>query len=365
MKILCDKESLLESINSVQKAVTKRSTLPILNGILFYTDKDELLLKATDLEITIVNKSRAKVEKEGAVVIPARIIGDVVRSLPDKKIEIDTGKKDNKTTIRSGSALFNLNTLSPDDYPKIEKAETKKKIATKTKEFSSIAKKVIKSASSDDTRPILTGVLMSFNKGKIRMVSTDSYRLTIGEASYRDGGEEEAKAVVPSSAIQEITRSAKEKGDINIEIGENQAIFEYDRTTLITRLIEGQFPSYQKLIPEEFKLEFETKREDLLETISRVAVLAQNNAPIRISIEGKKLVASTLLAEVGEAREEINIEKEGEDLVVGYNANYFLDGINGVSDERIIIEITGPEKPSLIRGKKESDYLYLIMPVRL
>lgn len=366
MQFECTRGELLEKVQIVQKGVSTRSTLPILTGILFKVEDNKLFLSSTDLEISIECVCDVKTITSGSVVIPARLIGDVLRNLPEAVVKLNSNKSTNQVELECEKAKFNIKTLPPEDFPKTPRLKKEQSCTLKSKLFTDALKQITKATSKDEARPVLTGVLFKINENKLKMVATDSYRLAIKEIECISSMDKEVKLVIPGRVLDEITKIApKEKSEIRLLIGENQAGFEFDNIQIITRLIEGEFPKYQQLIPESYQVQLRLNKEVLIGATKRVSLLALNNAPIKVSIGDNKLVISSQSSDVGEAIEKLDLKEKVEPITIAFNAQYLLDGLLSINSDNTIFEIVSPLNPALLRADEEKDFLYLVMPVRV
>lgn len=365
MRFKCARNDLVESFQITQKAVSPRSTLPILTGILLDFEEDKLTLTATDLEISIQNKLNVKVEDKGSLVVPARLVSDIIRNLPEAVVQVES-VSDGRIVIICEQAKFEIKVLILEDYPKFPEITDGSSIEVDVKTFKDAVKQVIKAVSRDETRPILTGVLISFNKDHIKMVATDSYRLAVREIKTSVDIEEKIKIIIPARALDELSKilpDANEK--LKITVNENQIIFQHKNTTFASRLIEGQFPNYQQLLPEEQENKLEIKKQVFIDAVKRVSLLAQNNTPIRLVASGQKMKIHAVNQEVGEASEEIGLLSGGGESEIAFNAQFLLDGLASLEEETVVLELTSNVKPGLIKPKEGKDFLYLIMPMRV
>lgn len=364
MKFKCQQENLLEGIQIVLKAVSMKSTLPILNGILFELEENQLTLSATDLELAIKYRVKTKEEVNGKMVAPARLIGDIVRNLPDEEIEFLLDEASNQASLTCQKAEFQIKTLPVEDFPKFPEESKGQKYELKTKDFIELIKKVSKAASIDESRPVLKGVLLKLAKDKLEAAATDSYRLAVGSIEIENGPDKEIKVIIPAHALNELIKTITPSSNkTKLVVTENQAIFESGQLTLSSRLIEGQFPDYKQLIPESYKGKLEVEREPLLSALRRVSLLAQNT-PLKLDFRGQALRISAQTAEVGEAEEQLEAKYQGEAQEMAFNPQYLLDGVTSIDEQKALLETNDPLKPGLLRAEKEP-FLYLIMPVRL
>lgn len=387
MKMRCVKDDLLKGIQVVQKGVSTKSTLPVLSSILFQAEND-LKLHTTDLETFVSCSVEGKIIKKGSVGVPARLIGDIVRSLPDAAIDISYDTEKREINLVCENSFFDIKTLPAEDFPKIVTLEKKAPASTNVGEymvenslFLNIIKQVIRAASRDETRPILTGVLLTVNRDKVKMVATDSYRLAVREGKLEKEEkkqdkkekeetkeeEEKIRVVVPTKALEDVMKisSILENSEVKIGLLRNHIVFDLGKAQLISRLIEGQYPNYQQLLPENYQVELPIKREELVGAVKRISLLAQNNSPVRLNLGKNNLSISAATQEVGEAKEDLKISYEGEEIKVAFNGQYLLDGLTAANQEEILIKLLGPLKPGLIKPVGNDEFLYLIMPVRL
>jgi len=361
----CTRNDLLDLVQVVQKAVSTRSTLPILTGILFNVENNRLILNSTDLEMSIKCECDVKAQIPGSAVVPARLIGDVLRNLPNAVIKFNSDTSNNVLKLECDKAKFNIKILPPEDFPKLPELSSEKFYTVDAQAFISAVKQIIKAVSRDETRPILTGILFNITKDRLKMVATDSYRLAIKEIEIKST-DENIKIVLPARALDEIIKIVpQDEKELVITVAENQIAFSFGETTLISRLIEGEFPKYQQLLPESYQLQLQLDRETLTGAVKRASLVALNNSPIKINTAGNKIKISAQTADVGEAAEELDVKEELEQMTIAFNAQYLLDGLGSVNEEELVLEIIGPLNPTLIRAPGEEDFLYLIMPVRV
>lgn len=367
MKFKCLRSDFLDATQITQKAVSIRSTLPILTGMLLQLEGKKLKLSATDLEIAIEYELEVDGEVDGSLVIPARILGDVVRNLPESIIILDSTKFTNQINITCEKSNFTIETLPPEDFPKFPEITHFQSIKLKSNLLNSVIRQVSKAASHDETRPVLSGVLINITKDRLKMVATDSYRLAIREVKIdEDVGEEKIRVIIPERALEELSKILpSSEAEVTLGITENQIVFKEEKLTLISRLIEGQYPNYQQLLPENYKLRLEIDKEIFIGAIKRVSLFALNNVPLKLNIKGNLMRISAHTPGVGKAVEEIPVKGGQEEIEMAFNGQFLLDGANSVIGEKIIFEITDVLRPGMIRSAEQEDSLYLVMPVRL
>lgn len=367
MRISCPKDILLEKLQTVLKTVATKSTMPILAGIHIRTlGPGEIELSSTDMEMSLRIKSQASVETEGAVVAPGKLLTDVVRSLPAGEVSINEDSDNQMIEIVSGQASFKLNCLPAQDFPRLPELREDAAFEIETKPLLQVISTVSRAASRDETRPVLTGILAKFSKDRLKMVATDSYRLSVMEAEAGSSLADKKEVIIPRHSLEELTRlfAAGSAEKITIAIAESQIMFSNEEALLTSRLIEGQFPNYQQLLPDEFKSEVKIDKEELLEVVSRIGLMAQKNAPLKLSFAEGQLTVSAQTPQVGEAREALAVPYSDEEMEVGFNPEFLRSGIESVDGEDVAIRIISALRPGLIKGEGD-DFLYLIMPVRL
>jgi DNA polymerase-3 subunit beta len=364
MRLTCDRSALVEKLNILARGVSTRSTLPVLSGILLQAHESLLDLYSTDMELSIKATLETSVEREGDLVVPARLFTDVVKSLPGEDVLIESSEGSVK--VSAGKGVFSLNSWVGSDFPQTSAFDTSGGFTVGREPFVETLEKVGRAASRDETRPILTGVLVTIGGGKLKMVATDSYRLSVKETSLEGGPAQELEAIVPVKALSEVARLAATAGDGDIAavISENQALFSLGDVWVATRLIDGQFPNYRQLVPESFEHTIAVDREEILAVARRVSLLAQKNAPLRLSFAPGKLTMRAVTQDVGQAEEELEIDFGGEEFEIGFNPLFFIDGLEGVDGERAVLKFINPLRPGLVTGE-DGDFLYLIMPIRL
>jgi len=368
MKLTCDRSALVDKLVILARGVSTRSALPVLSGILIQASEGRLDLFSTDMELSIKASLATAIEREGEIVVPARLFTDVVRNLPGEQVAIEAGEAAVKVT--AGGAKFSLNAWSASDFPQTSTFDTSEAFAIGREPFVETLTKAGRAASRDETRPILTGVLMTILGDTLKMVATDSYRLAVKETKLEKALETEVHAIVPVRALGEVARLAASMGDgdIQVAIGENQALFKLGDPTgdvwVASRLIDGQFPNYKQLLPDSFDHEVTLAKDELMAAARRVSLLAQKNAPLRLSFAEHKLTMKALTQDVGQAEESLDVEFGGEAFEIGFNAAFLIDGIDAIDDASVLLRFTSPLRPGLISGS-DGGFVYLIMPIRL
>jgi DNA polymerase-3 subunit beta len=300
--------------------------------------------------------------------IPGRLLLDVVRSLPTDQLTLEYRSAQQDVEVVAGPSRFHLRTLPPEDFPKLPEAPADGTMTVPAGAFVDTINRVARAASRDETRPHLTGVLVTATGRELRMVATDSYRLSVKETQLEAALEGSLEANVPARTLQELGRIAAGAASdaIGVAALENQVVFTVDDVVLSSRLVEGRFPNYQQLLPESYEHELRVSREELLEVVRRVGLLAQKNAPLRLSFSEGTLDVSAQTPDVGEASESLPIPFAGEPMEIGFNPEFFRDGLESAESEELTLKLISPLRPGLIQsGEEGSDFLYLVMPIRL
>jgi DNA polymerase-3 subunit beta len=363
MKVTCSRDELVQKLAIVARAVSTRATVLVLGGILLRAEEGELQLAATDMELSLRTALDAQVEGEGAVVVPGRLLVDLARLLPDEDVQIEHRAEEGVVRIECGSASYRLHTYNVEDFPRLPDVQAIGTFSVDRDALLDTVARVSRSASRDESRPVLTGILARFEGGKVVMAATDSYRLSVKETSL-DGDAPELEAIVPARALTELSRIAQGVDAMELGVHENQVVFVLDGITLTTRRIEGQFPNYRQLLPESFEHVVSIPRTEILDVVRRVAVMAQRNSPLRLRFAEGELTISSQTQDVGEARESLPVGFSGEPLEIGFNPEFLREGIESVTADEIQLKLISPLRPGLIQAEGD-DFWYLIMPIRL
>jgi DNA polymerase-3 subunit beta len=366
MRVACGKEELAEKLQVAGRGVSTRTSVQILAGIMLRAAEGRLYLSATDMEISLRVSLEAEVAEEGAVVVPGRLLVDIVRLLPAGEVTLEHRAEEGLARLTCGSASYGLNTYGPEDFPRLPEIDPETAFTVEREGFLDTIARVSRSASRDESRPVLTGVLVRFEGGKVVMAATDSYRLSVKETELSQGPDQELEAIVPARALAELARvgQATESATIQVGVQENQIVFGVDGVWLTARRIDGQFPNYRQLLPEQFEAEVQLPREELLDVVRRTGLLAQRKSPLRLRFEDGELTVSAQTQDVGEACESLPVGYSGEAMEIGFNAEFLRDGLESVTDESVRLKLISPLRPGLLHGEND-DFLYLIMPIRL
>jgi DNA polymerase-3 subunit beta len=368
MRLTCNRATLVEKLNVLSRGVSSRSALPVLSGVLLQARDGHLNLFSTDMEISIKATIKTTIEHEGEIVVPARLFTDVVKNLSADEIVIESS--DGTAKVTAGRAVFALNSWVAGDFPQTSTFDTSSGFSVGREPFIETLGKVGRAASRDETRPILTGVLVTIAGGTLKMVATDSYRLSVKETPLEGGPKQEIEAIVPVKALSEVARlaSALGAGGIEVVIGENQALFKLADVSgdvwIASRLIDGQFPNYNQLLPETFDHTVTLDKEEFIAAARRVSLLAQKNTPLRLGFAAGRLTLRAVTQDVGQAEEVLDVEFAGEEFEIGFNPAFLVDGADCIDGEHVVLKFINPLRPGLVTGE-DAGFLYLIMPIRL
>jgi len=364
MKLNISKSELAHALSLVARATSNRPTIPILSGILIQATGGAINFYSTDLENSIKTSAAGLIEEEGSVVVPAKMFSEIVRSLPEASILLETVGQ--SLAIKAQQSSFTIRILPAEDFIKFPEIEGIESVTLPISELAEMTRKVSRVVGKDETRAVLTGILLHIAGGTIKMVATDSYRLAIVEKKNdEEGAQIEFEALIPGRALDDVVKMADKSDSVEITLTSNQVRFVFGATTFITRRIEGNYPNYQNLLPDSYNLKVTLATEEVLEAVKRVALVAANNTAIKlaVSVEEQALVLTAQSADVGQGEEVIMAKAEGEDREISANPAYLADGLAVIDDEFITLEIVEPMKPGIIRAE-EGGYLYLFMPVR-
>ena len=363
LRITVAKDELAAKLATVARGVSTRTTVLVLGGIQLRAEAGRLHLAATDMEVSLRAVLDAQVADEGAVVVPGRLLLDIARSLPEGDVAIEHRPDEAVVVVSAGSANYRLHTYSAEDFPRLPDVEAVPLHSVDRDALVETIARVGRSASRDESRPVLTGILVRFEPEKVVMAATDSYRLAVKETPV-DGTLPELEAIIPARALQELARIATGADDVQLGLQENHVIFGADGTWLTTRRIDGQFPNYRQLLPEQFEHELQLPREEVLEVVRRVSLMAQRNSPLRLRFAEGELTISAITQDVGEARESLPAPYTGDAMEIGFNAEFLRDGLDSVDSDSIKFKLISPLRPAVLEGEI-ADYTYLIMPIRL
>lgn len=364
MQIECEKDSLLELSQIVLRVVSPRVNTPALGGIRLTAENGSLELAASDLETFVTVEGSCAVIEDGAVVVPGKLFGDILRSLPSGRVTLSGGESG--VRVEAGRAEFSLSTFPVADFARPPSGEVGEACVVGAADLARALKQVGRAASTDEGRPVLTGVLWVLDGEVLRVVATDSYRLAVAEVVVKEGVDA-GQAIIPNRALAEFGRHLSLGGDAvaMIQLGQSQAVLSSGRVRLVTRLIEGEFPNWKRLLPEEQKCRLEVNKEDFAAAVARVGLVAQANTPVKFHL-GSEVQLTATESGIADAAETIEgATYTGDPMVTAFNAKFFLDGMEGLEAQTAVLDLTEPTKPATLRSKDQSNFTYLVMPVRL
>lgn len=363
MKFRCERDVLVEALTAVSRAVTSRGgALPVLSGIHATLEGDRLRLIGSDLDLTIETVLTVNGEQDGVAVFPARLTTDIVRALEPGAVGFEI--EGDEANLIAGRSHFTVRLLPADDYPRLTDSE-QDPVSFDASLIAEALRQVVRAASHDDARPILTGVLLVAEGEELRLVATDSYRLALCDVTGSLKLAEGQSVLIPSKALGELVRIIGTEGTVELRLGERDATFGVGSLKLTTRLIEGEFPNYRQLIPTSSPNRVVIGREVLIDAIKRVKLMAKESTPIRLSLSGNSVELLAITQDVGQAEELVDASYEGEEMIIAFNPEYLIDGIDAISGDEVSIETIDGLKPAVIRSIKDDNFLYLLMPVRI
>ncbi len=366
MKLYASRENLLHGVNIVQRAVATKNPLPILSGMLITAEDNTLKFTATDLEMGIECTVPVTVVEPGSVVVSARYFSEVVRRLPDIRIELEVNPNNHSTNIRYGQSEISIHGMSPEDFPILPQLDREKSVTINGSLFRNMIKQVAFAASSDNSRPIFTGVLLEINGEHLKLVATDTHRLAFRSGKIASSQNlDNLSVIIPGKTISEISKITGEDSQVQLTFTENQVLFEIDNICLISRLINGQFPNYNQVVPQGYKSRIRVKSKDFLESMERASLMTkEGSSVVKISIEELSMNITSNSPDIGRIYEQVQIYLEGEETSISFNSRYLLDVLKVADDEEVYLELTGSLSPGIVKPVGNENYLYLILPIR-
>ena len=363
MKFKIKKEAMISGLQKVQAIVNPRTTLPILSNILFRAENDRLWLSATDLEVSVRASVPAEVLKEGGITLHARRAFSIFKEMAAPEIEVETDDQE-IADVRSGSSYFKLVGISEDDFPPLPKFEEGHSFALDQGMLKAMLEKTAYAASTDETRQVLNGVLMSFRDDKLTTVATDGRRLALVEQEAEFPADAEMDLIVPSKTINELIRTLGDSGNLKIIATEKQIAFDFGDMLVVSRLIEGTYPNFRQVIPASSDQRVPVEREALLAAVRRAALMTTDQSrSVRINFLKNKLEIVTETPDIGEARETLPIKYTAHDISVAFNPEFLMDPLRTLESDEIYMEITDELSPGVI--KADVPFLYVLMPMRI
>lgn len=368
MNLTISKEQIINGLQAVQNVVSNRTTLPILSNVLLRAEGDKLELTATDLDVTIACSVEAKVKKPGASTVPVKKLFGIVRELGNSEIDLEVDDK-NVCSIRSGASFYKINGLSADEFPPMPKFKEDKKVELKQETVKSMMKKTSFAISTDESRYVLNGIFISLKDHKMTMVATDGRRLAMVDEEVDVSEKSQGEFIAPAKAVNELNRLLQDKGDVEIRYTDNQASFtlkdeKNGSVLIVTKLIEGNYPNYRQVIPNEVKERISLGREEFLHALRRAEIMTSDKSnSVKLTFGKNNLAITANSPEVGEARESIAINYKGKEMAIAFNPKYMIDPLNALSNDEVFIELIDELSPGVL--KINGPFLYVVMPMRL
>ncbi len=363
MKIICSKADLLYGVNIVSKAVPTKTTMAILECILIDASSNEIKLVANDMELGIESKIKGTIEERGIIALDAKIFSEIVRKLPDNDVTIATDEIF-KTTITCEKSKFNIIGKSGEDFSYLPFIEKNKEIVLSQFTLKEVIRKTIFSISDNDNNPLMTGELFEINDNRLKVVSLDGHRISIRNIELKNHYDAK-KVVVPGKTLQEIMKILPGEMDeeVSIYITNSHIMFIFEETTVVSRLIEGDFFMVDQMISSDYETKFKINKRELLDCIDRATLLVKENdkKPIIMNVEDNK-VELKINSFIGSMNEDIDIEKEGKDIMIGFNPKFFIDALRAIDEEEITLYMINPKAPCYIKDDN-GEYIYLILPI--
>ena len=365
MKFSINQSELQNALSVCVKGSSTRSTLSILAGVYIKAEEGSITLQTTNLALSIKVTCSALVEEQGESVVPAKLFLDIVKNLPDMAVRIEADAS--TAVVFCDSTTFSLKALNPLDFPAFPEVEADQEAQFPFSVFSKMVKRTSKVVSHDETRIVLTGVLISCVGAELKMVATDSYRLAVAETELSQPCPEEFEAVISGSFLSDIASLPQSDQPITLALSENQIIVKYQDTTFINRRIEGSFPNYKQLIADGFITRATLPTHALVDAVRRVSLLSNKVSPVQIKVDSEAGVVTLLTnsQDIGNAQENLICEVEGEPVEIAFNYSFLLDGLNSIDTDAVHLDLFGPMKPGILRATEGENFLYLIMPVRV
>jgi len=367
VKISLQREALVGQLQTVSRVASTRSAIQALSGVKLDASTGTCELLATDMDVSLRVPLQADVQREGTVVLPSRLMLDIVRSLPAGEVSLQLRAAEQDVELVCGRATFHIRLLRGEDFPVFPTLDPGSSVSLGARAFVDTAQKVAGSASRDDTRPVLTGILVSASDRELRMVATDSYRMSVKETTLDAPVQAAFEVNIPARALQELARLVAPDGDGRLELSvqANQVVFAYQGMVLSSRLIEGQFPNYRQVLPDTFEHELRLSAAELTDVVRRISLIALRNAPLRLAFAEGELTVSAETPDVGRASESLPVAFHGEPLEIGFNPEFLRAGLEAIDGEEVIVKLISPLRPGLIEAADDSRFRYLIMPIRL
>ncbi len=369
MRVTCRPSVLGQALQVVSRAISSRTTLPILNNILIETTPEGLALSATNLEIGIRKLVPAEVSMEGSTTAPARLLTDFVGTLPDQDLEMTLDGATQSLSLRCGRFDTHIKCIEAEEFPPGPRPDEGDRMQVPLDELVNAVEQTQMAASTDEARPVLTGVLVQVQGGQLTLAATDGHRLAVRKLPAGGAGDLDASLIVPARALAELSRVLKGEPtqvELIISKARNQIFFRAGNSELTSRLIDGKYPNYAQVIPSKSSTKVRLTTSELTQTVRAVSLFARDSANvIRVKASSDAVILSATTNEVGDSKAEMPAEVEGSEIQIAFNARYVLDALGVIGEDQVELLFDGPLSPGLIRPPGKEHYLYVIMPVRV
>lgn len=363
MKIVCSKSNLLYGVNIVSKAVPSRTTMAILECILIDASANEIKLTANDMELGIETKIEGDIKERGIIALDAKIFSDIVRKLPDSEVVIETDAS-LKTTITCEKAKFNIIGKSGEDFSYLPYIERNQPLLLSQFTLKEVIRHTIFSIADNDSNKLMTGELFEIDENEMKVVSLDGHRIAIRNIELKDSYEHH-KVVVPGKTLQEVSKilPGDADQDVSIYFTENHVVFEFDNTTVVSRLIEGEYFHIEQMLSSDYETKVKINKRELLDCIDRATLLVKEGEkkPIIMNVTDSNMELK-INSFIGSMNEDIDIQKEGKDIMIGFNPKFFIDALRVIDDEEVVLYMVNPKAPCFIKDD-DGKFIYLILPV--
>ncbi|MBL4938395.1 DNA polymerase III subunit beta [Clostridium sp. YIM B02515] len=364
MKFICEKSKLQEVISTAQKAVTGKSTMTILEGILLIARNDELTLIGSDIDLSVETKIQANILEEGSIVVDSKLFGELIKKLPNSEVQVNT-IENNSLEILCEKSKAVLKYMNSDEFPMLPKINENMLLTIPQKILKNMIKGTIFATAQDEIRPILTGVKFEIDNGKLNLVALDGLRLALRSEPVEN--DNTISAVIPGKTLSEVSKILEDSEEnVNITFTPNHILFNLGNTKIISRLLEGEFINYKSIIPDEYNLKITLKRNEFYDCIERASLMAKegNTNLVKLDIQDDVMII-TSDSQLGKAREELNVIMQGDPLKIAFNARFVIDVLKIMDEEEIILELTSSVSPCIVRNKNKDNCTYLVLPVRV
>ena len=362
MKIICSKSNLLQGVNIVSKAVPSKTTMTILECILIDATSNDIKLTANDMELGIETIIEGTIEERGMIALDARIFSEIVRKLPDNEIVIQTDKM--QTTITCEKAKFNISGKPGEDFSYLPYIEREDYVSVSQFTLKEVIRQTIFSIADNDNNKLMTGELFEINENMFKVASLDGHRISIRNIELKKSYGHK-KVVIPGKTLNDVSKilSGGPEDEVKMYFTSNHIVFEFDKTTVVSRLIEGEYFKIEQMLSSDYETKVNINKKELLDCIDRATLLVKEGEkkPIIINV-GNEVMKLTMNSNIGSMDEDIDITKEGKDILIGFNPKFLIDALRVIDDEEITIYLVNPKAPCFIRDEKEQ-YIYLILPV--